>query len=147
MENETINGPKQMGVTCSMKENLMMGTKWVYFIAVLSVIGIVLMALSGLCLLFASVVSPLYPVLGVIYLVVAGCYYPIVKNVFAFVKNTQEACRVDDEASLEKGVEAFGKAAKYYGIFTIGVIVLYIFICIAAVISAIAMPQLFYSMQ
>ncbi len=148
MENETINGQPQMRVTDSMKENLMKGTKWVYFLAVMSTIGVVLTALCGLLsLLFASLVSPVYSVIGVIYIAIAGFYYPILRKVFAFVKNTQTACQIDDEASLEEGVKAFSLAAKYMGHFTIGIIVLYIFIFIAAIISAVAMPQLLYSLQ
>lgn len=141
MENQS-----QMKVTESMKENLVKGSKWAFFLAVMAAIGLGFMVLAGLFMLIGSFVESKYALFGVLYIVLSGLYLPIVLKSFKFVSSIKDACRLNDEARLEQGTECFRFIAKYCGIYTIAIIVLYVIIFIGAIIIGATRPEVFYNM-
>ena len=143
--NEEIMNPGTTGLTVneSMKADLLSAAKWTNFLCIIGCIGMGLLVLVAI-LMFAlgsaiASAANAYPLLGgglgFIYLIVAAIYiYPIIKG-FQFANGTKKACLYNNEAELARGFSGLSSLAKFMGILTIIVLVLYAIIIIGALFA------------
>ena len=136
-------GTTGLTVNESMKADLLSAARWTKFLCIIGCIGMGLMVLVAILMFFLGSTiaraANAYPLLGgglgFIYLIVAAIYiYPIIKG-FQFANGTKKACLYNDEAELARGFSGLSSLAKFMGILTIIVLVLYAIIIIGALFA------------
>ena len=134
-ENSSPATPR-MEITEGMKSDLLEATKWFKFITIMGTIGIALCALAGVVMLLASMIGHVdasYTAAGIIYVVVAVVYIPILSKSFALVNQARTACLLDSSDQLAAMFDTMRSLAKYTGILTIVVIAIYVIAIIVGI--------------
>ncbi len=125
--------------------------KWSKFFAIIGAIGTGLMVIGALfMLIFASTMSgmrgPLAqsgmaqtPVLlGVVYLIMAAIYVIPIIYMFKFSANIAQAVKSDASSEYEISFDYLKRIYKYFGIFTIVILSIYIFLFLIGIIAVAA---------
>ena len=157
---ETVDNLEQntqvLEVTENAKKYLKTTSSWTFFMAVLSFVGIAVLALGGIIMLImvqsnladgiADVLSSgLYSFLGFFYLAMAIVMVFPALFLLRFSQKTKSALATQNANELEEGIENMKSYWKFSGIMTIVMLALVLVVMIIAVItSANAMSGMYY---
>ena len=147
MNEETMNpGSTGMFVNQGMKGDLLCSAKWMKFLCIIGCIGVALMVILGIVIFavgssFGAANTALGAGMGFLYLILAAIYiYPLIKG-FQFANGTKAACLTDNASQLARGFSGLSAMLKFFGIITIIILVLYVFVFIGALIFGAAMMK------
>ncbi len=141
LEKNGENQGSRLQITESMKKNLLEATKWIKFMNIIGCVSVGILAFVGLITFFwglrdsYSNGEKIY--IGLIYVAISAVYYPVLKKVFAFVKQARNACRNDDEEELEGMFGSLRYVSRYSGIICAVVLGVYVLAIIAFVIGSV----------
>lgn len=131
---EEVNA--RLEITEEMKENLLIATKWIKFMNVVGCVS--LGALAFICFIgFFSGMMGGGMSLGIMYLLSAAIYYPVLKRVFAFVNQARSACEYDSSEDLHEMFDSLRFISKYLGIIWAIVVGFWAVVIIVAIIVVI----------
>lgn len=132
---------EELRITEGMRDSLLSGMKWLNFLTIMCCIGMGFVVLMGVGFLFggtfvasldSNTPTGLFPVMGIVYLIIAGVYvYPIMKC-FNLISNTRKAMSGMQE-NLEMAADDFAAIMRFVGIFTIIALGLYALLIIVAI--------------
>ena len=95
----------RLKITEEMKENLLKATKWIKFINIVGCISMGFLAIVGFIAIFWGFMDGYRGTgscipMGIIYIILAAIYYPVLKRIFSFINQARSACRYDDNKEL-----------------------------------------------
>lgn len=108
---------------------------------VLGCVSIGILAFCGLMIFFWGIMDSysngekVY--IGLLYVAMCAIYYPVLKKVFAFVKQARNSCLHNSNEELEGMFDSLRYIAKYNGIICAVFLCLYVFAIIIGVLVAI----------
>jgi hypothetical protein len=144
MENTEINTTQNETVTVNSEIQLYLAetAKWGNLLAIIGYVFMGLMVILSLAMIIGlSVFSkeagfPMW-ILGLVYLVFAGVYYIPVTYLYRFSQQMKLAVIRQDENLYTKGFANLKSLFKFFGIFTIAMLVLYGIALVVAIPMAI----------
>ena len=131
------NVDARLKITNEMKENLLIAIKWIKFMNVVGCVSLGALALLGFIGFFSGIMGSGGMSLGIIYLVLAAIYYPVLKRVFAFVNQARSACEYDSSEDLNGMFDSLRFISKYLGIICVVVVGIYAFVFIFGILAVI----------
>ena len=131
------NVDARLKITNEMKENLLIAIKWIKFMNVVGCVSLGALALLGFIGFFSGIMGSGGMSLGIIYLVLAAIYYPVLKRVFAFVNQARCACEYDSSEDLNGMFDSLRFISKYLGIICVVVVGIYAFVFIFGILAVI----------
>lgn len=137
LNKSTENVDARLEITNEMKENLLVAIKWIKFMNVVGCVSLGALALLGFIGFFSGIMGGGGMALGVIYLVLAAIYYPVLKRVFAFVNQARCACEYDSSEELNGMFDSLRFISKYLGIICAVVVGFYAVAIIVGIFVAI----------
>lgn len=117
----------RLKITEEMKENLLKATKWIKFINIVGCISMGFLAIVGLI----GFMDGYRGTEGIIYIILAAIYYPVLKRIFSFINQARSACRYDDNKELNDMFDSLRYVSKYFGIICLVFLGIYAFAIIA----------------
>ncbi len=137
LNKSTENVDARLEITNEMKENLLIATKWIKFMNIVGCVSLGALALLGFICFFSGIMGGGGMALGIIYLVLAAIYYPVLKRVFAFVNQARSACEYDSSEDLDGMFDSLRFISKYLGIISAVVVGFYAIAIIVGIFAAI----------
>lgn len=125
----------RLKITEEMKENLLKATKWIKFINIVGCISMGFLAIVGLIAIFRGTGSCIS--MGIIYIILAAIYYPVLKRIFSFINQARSACRYDDNKELNDMFDSLRYVSKYFGIICLVFLGIYAFAIIVAIMATV----------
>ena len=127
--NDNINTP--LVVSDDMKSDLLSIACWVKFLNIVGAVGLVLIILGG----FVYLTIPKFGE-GLFLIIVAGILcLPLLRS-FEFVRQARQAIEFDDNDSLRNMFGSVRYIVKFYGIYTIVVLGLYVVMLFLIAVAA-----------
>lgn len=127
------------------KKNLVEILKWSRFFYVLSVIAIVIVLITGVCMAIAGCLTDkegsetiTMIVTGVLYVILGGVLVVPVRYLKKIVAAGKAAVAADDDAKLDEAISYTKSLCKFYGIYVIVVLAVTVLAVIGAVIAGVA---------
>lgn len=115
---ELVNS--RLEITHEMKENLLEAIKWIRFMNVVGCVSMGLLAFVGLMLFFNEIVGSCRNgqkiFIGLFCVILAAIYYPVLKRVFAFVRQARCVCEYNSGEELNGMFDSLRFVSKYLGI-------------------------------
>lgn len=132
MENSEINTTQNETISCNREIKLYLSetAKWGNLLAIIGYVFMGLMILVSLVMIIGfsqmsdQVGFPMW-ILGLLYLVMAGVYYFPVTYLYRFSDKMKLAIKRQDEKLYTSGFANLKSLFKFFGIFTIAMLVLY----------------------
>lgn len=140
MENKEINTTptETFAVNHEIKLYLSETAKWGNILAIIGYVAMGMMALASLVMIvvfsFIDLETP-FPIwiLGIVYLLLAGVYYIPVTYLYRFSDQIKLAVHRNDEKLYTTGFANLKSLFKFFGIFTLVLLGLYVLVLIGAV--------------
>lgn len=145
IDNQNVQMEEQnLKITQRMQYDLLGFAKWLKFLSVLGVIGVVLMFFAAIVLVICGIVGATFLeysavtsiCFGVLYLIIALLYFYPLKKAFGFVRKIRLSFSQNDNLNAEEAFLDLRQGIKFMGILTIALLVLYVLIAIVAIIAA-----------
>lgn len=141
MENTEINTTQTetFAVNREIKLYLFETAKWGNILAIIGYVAMGIMALASLVMIVAfsfidmETAFPMW-ILGIVYLVFSGIYYIPVTYLYRFSNQMKLAVHRNDEKLYTTGFENLKSLFKFFGIFTLVLLGLYVLLIIGAVV-------------
>lgn len=148
MENQFSNPAEQnLSIIPSAKDYITETAKWSKFLSIIGFVFVGFLVLLSIAMMVAlpmlneeieelSSVSSLFgPILGVVYLAIAGFYLWPVIYLFNFSTKTLEAIKENDDNILADAFKNLKRHYKFMGILTIIILSLYLLLIIAGMLG------------
>lgn len=132
----------RLKITEEMKENLLKATKWIKFINIVGCISMGFLAIVGFIAIFWGFMDGYRGTgscipMGIIYIILAAIYYPVLKRFFSFINQARSACRYDDNKELNDMFDSLRYVLKYFGIICLVFLGIYAFAIIVAIMATV----------
>ena len=132
----------RLKITEEMKENLLKATKWIKFINIVGCISMGFLAIVGFIAIFWGFMDGYRGTgssipMGIIYIILADIYYPVIKRIFSFINQARSACRYDDNKELNDMFDSLRYVSKYFGIICLVFLGIYAFAIIVAIMATV----------
>lgn len=132
----------RLKITEEMKENLQKATKWIKFINIVGCISMGFLAIVGFIAIFWGFMDGYRGTgscipMGIIYIILAAIYYPVLKRIFSFINQARSACRYDDNKELNDMFDSLRYVSKYFGIICLVFLGIYAFAIIVAIMATV----------
>lgn len=132
----------RLKITEEMKENLLKATKWIKFINIVGCISMGFLAIVGFIAIFWGFMDGYRGTgssipMGIIYIILAAIYYPVLKRIFSFINQARLACRYDDNKELNDMFDSLRYVSKYFGIICLVFLGIYAFAIIVAIMATV----------
>lgn len=132
----------RLKITEEMKENLLKATKWIKFINIVGCISMGFLAIVGIIAIFWGFMDDYRGTgscipMGIIYIILAAIYYPILKRIFSFINQARSACRYDGNKELNDMFDSLRYVSKYFGIICLVFLGIYAFAIIVAIMATV----------
>ena len=132
----------RLKITEEMKENLLKATKWIKFINIVGCISMGFLAIVGIIAIFWGFMDGYRGTgscipMGIIYIILAAIYYPVLKRIFSFINQARSACSYDDNKELNDMFDSLRYVSKYFGIICLVFLGIYAFAIIVAIMATV----------
>lgn len=132
----------RLKITEEMKENLQKATKWIKFINIVGCISMGFLAIVGFIAIFWGFMDGYRGTgssipMGIIYIILAAIYYPVLKRIFSFINQARSACRYDDNKELNDMFDSLRYVSKYFGIICVVFLGIYAFAINVAIMATV----------
>lgn len=153
---ETATGPLIEGATVTVKTKEALGKAgpWLKFIGVVGYIGVAVMVVFGLVAVIAAVLNPegigetsslVIGILGFVYAVLAVVVFFPVRMLMRIAKAAKQYALQVTAAGLEAVAVNLQKLAKFYGIFTIVVLAIWVLVLLGVIAVGLFLAPLFFA--
>jgi hypothetical protein len=145
MENLDSDMPRESSsfMNNQIKAYLMETAKWGTFLSIMGFILIGLMVVMAIFVMTAGASLPSIPefnismgLFGIIYIIVAAIFFFPTYYLFLFSSKAKEGLRLQNEQALTAAFQNLKSVFKFWGIYTIILISLYVLIFVVAIIGA-----------
>lgn len=132
----------RLKITEEMKENLLKATKWIKFINIVGCISMSFLVIVGFIAIFWGLMDGYRGTgssipMGIIYIILAAIYCPVLKRIFSFINQARSACRYDDNKELNDMFDSLRYVSKYSGIICVVFLGIYAFVIIIAIMATV----------